>query len=485
MSQGMHSQISETNRVRSYDTRQSLGASLTALSGPTPKAIFEKCAIVPISACIYALIVSPLLTVLTSPDLYAFEKQTLVAQPDIVSRIFWPAMTAISAILAVQNRYRLSRLTWPPHIICLLVYLAFAGASVLWAFSPQSSLTRFVQEVMIITSIVLPAMLAARTADMMRGLFLCFALSLILNLPFVLGGSVNLAQYGAKLLVIGYQGYFEGKNYLGEFAAVAFLLSLHEMLYPGWRRALGIIVAVIAIWLVFLSSSKTALGLALISPSLAALTLIVRKITGISTAIIPLSIPVCYFILSSVSNFTMNRISYMLYGDSTFTGRTIIWDFAQYEIDRSPLVGWGYRSFWLVPDSPSLEAPGWVKMMPNAHNGYVDTKLELGYVGLALLIAFIVATLHAIGRVADRDPPRARLLLSLALFIIVYNFLESLWMRGFEFLWVVFLIVAAETGRYWGPFPPGRAPYRSRSPGRGSPGPSLDAPRPRLRVGLS
>ena len=63
--------------------------------------------------------------------------------------------------------------------------------------------------------------------------------------------------------------------------------------------------------------------------------------------------------------------------------------------------------------------------MPNAHNGYYDTMLEMGYVGLALLVIFIIATLHAIGRVADRDPARAWLVLSLALFIILYNFLES------------------------------------------------------------
>ena len=87
--------------------------------------------------------------------------------------------------------------------------------------------------------------------------------------------------------------------------------------------------------------------------------------------------------------------------------------------------------------------------MPNAHNGYYDTMLELGYVGLALLVIFITATLHAIGRVADLDFRRAWLVLSLALFVIVYNFLESTWMRGFEFLWVVFVIVAADIGRYW------------------------------------
>jgi O-antigen ligase len=392
-------------------------------------------------------------------------------------------MAAISIALVAQNR---SRLTLPPHIICLLAYLAFAGASVLWAFTPESSFVRFVQQVMVVTSIVLPALLAARTVDMMRGLFLCFAFALILNGLFVLRGSSTIVMYGSAFVNIGYQGYFNGKNYLGECAALAFLLSCHEIVCRGWRRLLGIIVVALAFLLVYLSSSKTALGLALICPFLAALTLIVRKLTRISPAIILLSIPLCFTLLSSVSNFSFERISYILYGDSSLTGRTVIWDFANSEIARSPLVGWGYQSFWLVPGSPAIvDAPGWVKMMPNAHNGYIDTKLEMGYVGLAFLVAFLIATLHAVGRVADRDPARARLLLSLALFIILYNFFESLWMRGFEFLWVVFVIVAAEIGRYWRPFPLRSAAYSSRSQTPSSPGPSPGARLPRLRIGLS
>jgi exopolysaccharide production protein ExoQ len=434
---------------------------------PTPK--FDKCVIVPISACIYALIVAPLLIFVTTGPQHTLEG-LMETRPE--NRIFWPAVAAISLILAVLKRSRLSKLTWPPHIICLLAYLAFAGASVAWAFRPELSFIRFAQEVMVVTSIVLPAMLAARTTDIMRGLFLCFAFASILNFFFVLGGHQVIVTYGAMEVEIGYPGYFTGKNYLGECAAIAFILSLHEMLNPGLRRALGIVVAIIATLLIFWSDSKTALGLALIAPFLAELTLLTIKLTRISPAIVLLSIPFCYAVLSRISGFNMNRVSYMLYGDSTFTGRTIIWDFAQAEIDRRPLLGWGYQSFWLVgPDAPSIvDAPGWVKSMPNAHNGYYDTMLELGYIGYALLVIFIIATLHAVGRVADRDPARARLVLSLALYIILFNYLESLWMRGFEFLWVVFVILAAEIGRYLQPFPPdGRSQAmgtaRSTAPG--------------------
>ena len=411
-----------------------------------------------------------------SPSIRTLQS-VMEARPE--NRIFWPAMAAISVGLAAQNR---SRLTLPPHIICLFVYLAFAGASVLWAFSPERSFIRFIQQMMIITSIVLPSTVAARTADLMRGLFLVFAFALILNVFFVLGGSPMVASTDWMGHVdSGYTGYFDHKNALGQCAGVAILLSLHEMVFPGLRRVLATIVFVIATVLVMLSGSKTALGMALISPFLAGLALITRKKIRISLAIILLFIPFCYAVLSSVSNFNTNHLSHMLTGDSTFTGRTIIWDFVQSQIANRPLLGWGYQSFWLVPGSPSFfEASGWVKQLTEGHNGYYDTTLQMGYIGYALLVIFIIATLHAIGRVADRDPIRAWLVLSLALFVILSNYLESLWMRGFEFLWVVFLIIAAEIARYWY-FPLTRAASGSRTPRLGSPGPSRGARRPSLR----
>src|SRR6202011_2278629 len=178
-----------------------------------PAPMIDKCAIVPISACVYASIVWPLLLFYLYPPSHTLQS---MLESSSENRIFWPAAAAISVILAVLNRSRLGRHTWPPHIICLFAYLAFAGASVLWAFRPELSFIRFVQEVMIVTSIVLPAMLAVRTTDMMRGLFLCFAFASILNVFFVLGNPPSLVK-----MENGYPGYFGGKNYLGEFSAIA------------------------------------------------------------------------------------------------------------------------------------------------------------------------------------------------------------------------------------------------------------------------
>lgn len=424
--------------------------------------IFDRYIIVPISACLYAVVASPLILSLCNP---LDPKCVLESRPE--NKIFWPSMALISVIFALQNRSRVGRLSLPPHIVCFLAYLAFAGASVAWAYKPELSFIRFAQQVMIVISIVLPALLATRTADMMLGLFICFACASVLNVLFILGGPPILPK-GATW---GHTGYFLGKNSLGQCASIALLLSFHEMLYSGRRRAAGIIFALIAASVLFLSNSKTSIGLALLVPCLAAVALFPGfmfpgKRMRISPAIILLIIPACYILLSNVSGFNMHRVSYIIYGDSTFTGRTFIWDFVNSEIARRPLLGWGYQSFWLVgPDGPSfLHARGWIKSMPHAHSGYLDTMLELGYVGFALLLIFIIATLHATGRMAEHEPARAWLVLSLVLFVIVTNFLESTWMRSFDFLWVVYLIAVAEIARHWQPSPPGgRARHGHRS----------------------
>src|SRR5262249_12332753 len=124
--------------------------------------MLDKFGIVAISACVFAAIGSPLLIYFLHPPPYTIES---IMVPSTENRIFWPAIFTISIILAVRDRSRFARLAWPPHIICLLAYLAFAGASVVWAFKPEFSFTRYLQQVMVVTSIVLPALLADRTAD--------------------------------------------------------------------------------------------------------------------------------------------------------------------------------------------------------------------------------------------------------------------------------------------------------------------------------
>ena len=92
-----------------------------------------------------------------------------------------------------------------------------------------------------------------------------------------------------------------------------------------------------------------------------------------------------------------------------------------------------------------------------------------------------ISTLHVIGRVAERDNKRAWLLLSVALFIMIYNLLETLWLRAFDMSWVVFVIVAVDAARYWQASMQ-KEPAHRPAPAATSCGPVRGAWRPRLGV---
>src|SRR5437016_7795841 len=110
------------------------------------KSKIDTCTLLPILACLFSTVAAPVILYATAPEGHTLQA---LMESRWDSRIFWPLTAAISVILAVWHLGRLRKLTWPPHIICLLVYVAFAGLSVGWAFKPELSLIRFLQQAMI------------------------------------------------------------------------------------------------------------------------------------------------------------------------------------------------------------------------------------------------------------------------------------------------------------------------------------------------
>lgn len=414
---------------------------------------YDSYTLIPLAAFAYILIIAPLLKfsvdVTSEPGLSASAAIQNLMTPRLENKIFWPTLTSITLVTAARDVSRLSRL--PAHILCLGAYLAFAGLSILWAFKPELTATRFIMQSMIVTCITLPIILAGSKTDVLRGIYLCFAITMILNVPIVFNQNPLTFESWQGTQVIGYPGYFSFKGELGECAAIAFLLSLYEILFSGRRRIIGLIVLAASIFLIIASKSKGSLGIAIIAPIIAGATLFIGNKLRISPAITITPVPFAYAAISILVGNLINRISWHIFGNYDLSGRVHIWNFVHYEISKKPILGWGYQSFWLVgADGPSvLEAPGWIKSMPSGHNGYLDTRLELGYIGLLLLIAFIATTVHMIGHVARQNGRLALLLLSIAIFVILTNFLESVWMRGQDTLWMMFLVVAAIAARYW------------------------------------
>lgn len=94
--------------------------------------------------------------------------------------------------------------------------------------------------------------------------------------------------------------------------------------------------------------------------------------------------------------FKENIESLGLFGKdvTTLSDRTYLWEYILVEISKHPIIGYGFRSFWVV-DSPLIQQLWNVfPFLPiQSHNGYLDIINETGIIGLLILI-FIVFSFY-------------------------------------------------------------------------------------------
>ena len=127
--------------------------------------------------------------------------------------------------------------------------------------------------------------------------------------------------------------------------------------------------------------------------------------------------------------------------DATLTDRTEVWHDAL-ELQPDPIFGAGFESFWLGKRLDKLWEKWW--WQPNqAHNGYIETYLNLGWVGIVLLAGMIIGTFGKISRALLTNFEFARLRLGFLFVILAYNFTEATF-KGVHLVWTVFYLIAID-----------------------------------------
>lgn len=127
--------------------------------------------------------------------------------------------------------------------------------------------------------------------------------------------------------------------------------------------------------------------------------------------------------------------------DRTLTDRTQVWSDA-IGLVESPLLGAGFESFWLGSRLDVLWAKWWWR--PNqAHNGYLETYLNLGVIGLGLMLMLLLSTFRKITATFENNFAFARYRMALLLVIILYNFTEATF-KALHLIWFFFYIIALD-----------------------------------------
>ncbi len=336
----------------------------------------------------------------------------------------------------------LLRANWP-----ILLFFSYCILSTGWSDYPGPAFRKAIRSlgdfmaVLIVVSDRQPAAALKRLLVIAGFLLLPLSLLLIKYYP-------NLGRMYGNDWGLMYTGVTEHKNSLGVICMVfglGFLWCLLEEYRaknkPHRRQrllALGIGLGT-AIWLLAMANSVTSSSCFSVAAFLllsTRLPMIGRKrwITHLMAAgLVSLSLFAIFLDPGSGLIQAMGR-------NATLTGRTAIWG-QVINLAGNPLFGAGYESFWLGNRLQRMwmDNPG--ARLNEAHNGYLEVYLNLGWCGISLLALLIVAGYRNVISAFRIDRNVGGLKLAFFVASIIYCLTEA----GFRMtspVWISFLLAS-------------------------------------------
>lgn len=326
----------------------------------------------------------------------------------------------------------------------ILAFFFFAGVSVLWSDYPFVAFKRWVKSlgdlVMVLVVLTDRNPLAAVKQLLARIGFLLIPVSVLFIKYYPeLGRGFHAWTWETY-----YTGVATGKNGLGFVCLVFGLASLWRFLdaFEVRPRRAGLLLAhgtvlTMTLWLLWMAGSVTSSGCFLVGGGLLALTKR-RQFTPGQAALVHILVGAIVIFTFSVLFLDVGTGVVEAMGrDETLTGRTDLWaDIRRINVD--PWFGTGFESFWLGERASYF----WEKYRwrPNqAHNGYIEIFINLGWIGLVLHSFVMGRGYRNIAGSLRRDPELGRLRLAYFVVAVIYNVTEAAF-RMMHPVWIAFLL---------------------------------------------
>jgi O-antigen ligase len=137
--------------------------------------------------------------------------------------------------------------------------------------------------------------------------------------------------------------------------------------------------------------------------------------------------------------FSVSDMALALLGkDATLTDRTKVWS-AVLQVDVNPIFGTGFESFWLGWRREQIWAMYWWHPI-QSHDGYLETYLNLGLIGLAFMLGLMWVTFQRAKNALVNGDDFARFRLGFLIGYVLYNVTEAAF-KALHPVWFVFFIV--------------------------------------------
>jgi len=316
----------------------------------------------------------------------------------------------------------------------LMLLIGYMLASILWSDIPYISFKRWIRELLA----VVMAFLILTERDPRQAVQSILRRTVYILIPF----SALLIQYfpnygrqyhrwSGELMWIGVTLQ---KNGLGRLC----IISAFFLIWTLVRRSQGrdipggkfhthadVFILIITLWLLkgppgFYPATATvalAVGLAML---FSLLWMKRHKIYLGTNTLMAIVVFVIGFgvVTPFVGGVRVAGVSSSLGRDETLTGRTDIWAALVPNVERQPILGCGFGGFW-TPKNRDLYDIG------EAHNGYLEVLLELGFGGILLFAMFLLSFCRGAQRELIYDFDWASLCICYLLMSLFHNVAES------------------------------------------------------------
>ena len=364
-----------------------------------------------------------------------------------LARLLWyPGYLAVLAlaIRALPQVIRLAAFN-PLLIMCVLI----CGISYMWSIDPGITLRR---SVAVLVTTLFGLVLAARYDwnGMVQRLAACFAALAILSLVIPL----VLPEYGVmqEIHVGAWRGAWVEKNYMGGFMAKGIIVMLCAFAMRPDRFWIWLPFCALCFFLVLMSTSKTALLVALIGIGGFIFLRLYRRYTFVRPILV-LTVLVVLATIVGMLVFAPDFTFGLIGKERTLTGRTDIWAGLIESIKLKPWLGNGYGVYWKDPLGPSYYVRLQLEWgIPSAHNGWIETWLSIGALGVGTFaVLFLLTVILAFDRLRKGGTETYWVILSTIMFL-GFSMSESTILQQNDLSWVMFVATSAKLFAFEKPY---------------------------------
>ena len=359
--------------------------------------------------------------------------ETTIEEGSLPDRYFLLTLGIISIILIIKNRFSINaalRQNW--IYVTILTYMLL---SVTWSRFPGISLRRWGREaiVLIIACLLISEKnpILILYSSIKKVIYVALPISIILIKYYPLYGR----QYGRWTGEVSWVGISSQKNGLAMLCAISIIflvwfiwqdISSWHSLSSKLPPLIDTFMLLIAFYL-FLGPQRSMTYSATSFASLltALICMITLKLTNhprknIKKIVVVLSIII--IIIGIVMPFSgkipIKKLPKMLNRTETLTDRTEIWNILLPYAKRNILLGYGFGGFWTTSLREAIAS--------HAHNGYLETILNLGFMGLIIFSSFLISTIFKLGLLISDEREYFIPFLAIAIMFLVQNISEAL-----------------------------------------------------------